>query len=102
MTHMTTQNATDLKEKTMTENIPPRPPKSFRMVIELTRAEKRIDNVLLAALREQRENADLQIITRTEFKELFTSGKVLIKGQRARPSSGLARGTTYVDILGYK
>lgn len=83
----------------MSDLVPPRPPKSTRIVLELGRSEKRLDNVLLAALREQSENPMLKLISRVDFKELFNSGKVLIKGQRAKPSSGLAAGTTYVDIL---
>ncbi|MDG0817239.1 hypothetical protein [Bdellovibrio svalbardensis] len=85
----------------MSDNIPARPPKSFRIILDLPRSEKRMDNVLLKALREQNDNAKLKEISRAEFKELFTSGKILIKGQRAKPSSALATGTTYVDILGY-
>jgi len=83
----------------MSELVPPRPPKSTRIVIELNHSEKRLDNVLLAALREQNDNPMLKLISRVDFKELFNSGKVTIKGQRAKPSSGLAAGTTYVDIL---
>ena len=85
----------------MQDFIPPRPPKSFRVVLELNRAQKRLDAVLLAALKEQNENLNLREVTRTQFKELFKSGKILIKGQRATPTSGLAKGITYVDILGY-
>lgn len=83
----------------MSENIPVQPPKSFRVTLELFRAEKRLDNVLLNALRSQNENLNLREITRTTFKELFNSGKIVIKGQRARPSSAVAKGITYVDIL---
>ena len=83
----------------MSELVPPRPPKSTRITLELSRSEKRLDNILLAALREQNENPMLKLISRVDFKELFNSGKVTIKGQRAKPSSGLASGTTYVDIL---
>jgi hypothetical protein len=43
----------------------------------------------------------LREISRTKMKELFTTGRILIKGQRATPSSALAKGITYVDILGY-
>ena len=83
------------------EFVPPRPPKSFRIVLELNRAAKRIDVVLLAAIKGQNENLNLREISRTKFKELFTTGKILIKGQRARSSSAVAKGITYVDILGY-
>jgi len=82
------------------DKVPPRPPNSTRIVIELSRAESRLDTLLLAALRAQDENPELKAISRVAFKELFNNGKVTIKGQRARPSSGLAAGTTYVDILG--
>jgi hypothetical protein len=81
------------------EKVPPRPPNSTRIVIELNRSESRLDTVLLAALRAQDENPQLKAISRVAFKELFNNGKVMIKGQRARTSSGLAAGTTYVDIL---
>ena len=85
----------------MSDNIPARPAKSARIVLDLVKAEERMDNILLAALRAQNENINLKNISRTEFKELFTSGRILIKGQRARPSSALAKGRTYVDILGF-
>ena len=85
----------------MQDFIPPRPPKSFRIVLELVRSEKRLDTVLLAAIKQQNDNLNLREITRTKYKELFNSGKILIKGQRATPSSSLTKGTTYVDILGY-
>lgn len=83
------------------EYIPPKPAKSFRIVLELNRPESRLDTVLLSAIREQKENLNLQIISRTKFKELFDEGKIQIKGQIARPSSSLTRGTTYVDIFGF-
>ena len=79
--------------------IPPKPPKSYRITLELTRAEKRLDNALLAAIREIDDNLDLKNISRTEFKTLFNEGKIQIKGQKARPSSAVAKGITYVDIL---
>lgn len=85
----------------MEDFIPPQPPKSFRIVLELNRSEKRLDNVLLAAIKGQNDNLDLREVTRTKFKELFNTGKILIKGQRATPSSSVAKGVTYVDILGY-
>lgn len=85
----------------MSDFVPPRPPKSFRIVLELNRPERRLDNVLLAAIKGQNENLTLREVTRTEFKDLFKNGKILIKGQRATPSSAVAKGTTYVDILGY-
>lgn len=86
----------------MTENIPPQPANSFRITLELYRAEKRLDTVLLQAIKGQNDNLTLREISRTTFKELFNSGKIQIKGQNARPSSAVAKGITYVDILGYK
>lgn len=83
----------------MSENVPPRPPNSTRITLQLDKSESRLDTVLLTAIREQDENAKLKLISRTDFKELFNAGKITIKGQRARPSSGLAAGVTYVDIL---
>ncbi len=85
----------------MQDHIPVRPSGSFRVVLELNSSGSRLDSVLLKTLREQKENLDLQNISRTVYKNLFQSGKVMIKGQRARPSSTLAKGITYVDILGY-
>ncbi len=85
-----------------TDNIPQKPANSFRITLELYRAEKRLHNVLLQAIKSQNENLDLREISRTKFKELFNSGKIQIKGQNARPSSAVAKGTTYVDILGFK
>lgn len=85
----------------MENHIPPQPPRSFRVILDLSRSEKRMDNVLLKALRDQNENIKLKEISRLAFKELFTNGKVFIKGQRAKPSSALVKGITYVDILGF-
>ena len=86
----------------MKDNIPPRPPNSFRITLELYRAEKRLDNVLLQAIKAQNDNLNLREISRTTYKELFKTGKIQIKGQAARPSSAVAKGITYVDILGFK
>lgn len=85
----------------MSAPIPSQPPKSFRIILDENRAQKRLDNVLLLALRTQTENSTLKLISRTAFKELFNTGKILIKGQRAKPSSAVAKGITYVDILGF-
>jgi hypothetical protein len=60
-----------------------------------------MDNVLLQALRDQDENPTLKVISRGALKELFTEKKILIKGQRAKSNSSLAKGVTYVDILGF-
>ncbi len=81
--------------------VPAQPPKSFRVVLELNAPAKRLDAVLLAALKGQNESLNLREITRTKFKDLFLNGRIQIKGQRAHSTSGVARGTTYVDILGY-
>lgn len=86
----------------MNEFVPPQPAKSIRIVLELKKAEKRLDTVLLRAIKAQNENLSLREITRTEFKELFNEGKIQIKGQKARPASGVAKGITYIDILGFK
>lgn len=81
---------------------PPKPAGSFRVVLQLNIRVPRLDNVLLEALRAQTENAELQRVSRSVFKKLFNEKKILIKGQPAKPSSGLAVGTTYVDILGFE
>lgn len=86
----------------MQDFIPPRVPKAFRIILDLNRSEKRLDVVLLAAIKAQNEDLNLREISRTKYKELFTSGKIQIKGQRATPSSAIAKGITYVDIIGYK
>lgn len=86
----------------MTENTPPEKPKNaFRVTLTLTSPRPRLDQVLLEELRKQSQSLALKNISRTEFKELFKKKKIRIKGQNATPSSALARGTTYVDILGY-
>lgn len=85
----------------MADFVPPKPQKSFRIALESDTHASRLDNVLLAGLRAQSENQKLQSISRTQFKELFIKGKVQIKGQNARPSSTITRGTTFVDILGF-
>ncbi len=85
----------------MIDKIPAQPPKSFRVTIELNSRINRMDTTLLNALKEQNENLNLRIISRQALKNLFTEGRIQIKGQRARPSSALAKGTTYIDILGY-
>jgi hypothetical protein len=85
----------------MKDTIPTQPKNSFRIVLKLETREKRADTVLLQALRGQNENHALKHITRTAFKELFDKKKIRIKGQNVLPSSSLAPGTTYVDILGF-
>jgi len=83
----------------MSEHIPAAIPNSFRVVLQLASKGSRLDGELLRALREQKEHLDLRNISREKFKKLFSEKKILIKGQPARPSSTLASGTTYVDIL---
>lgn len=88
------------------ENVPKdytpiQPKNSFRVILDLNTSGQRLDAVLLKALRDQKENLNLKNISRSVYKELFSSGKILIKGQRAKPSSTLAKGETFVDILGY-
>lgn len=100
MTETTTIEPVEQETKTLYPE-PPRPPKSFRVVLNLNYRESRMDNVLLAALHAQSENASLKIISRGALKDLFTKSKIEIKGQRAKSSSALAKGITYVDILGY-
>ncbi len=79
--------------------IPEKPANAFRVTLNLNYPESRMDNVLLNALREQDENESLKTISRSVLKELFNQKKVMIKGQRAKSNSSLAKGTTYVDIL---
>ena len=91
-----------IKEIYMTvSTTPAQPANSFRIALNLEFSESRMDNVLLNALREQDENDKLKAMSRTLLKDLFTNKKILIKGQRAKSSSALAKGITYVDILGY-
>lgn len=82
-------------------NIPEKPKNSFRVTLKLNARAPRLDSVLMDALRKQSRNLDLMNLSRSDFKELFNKKKVLIKGQPARPSSSLAAGTTYIDILGF-
>ncbi len=86
----------------MTEHIPYQPPNSFRITLDLKRTEHRLDVILLNAIKSQNINLTLREISRSTFKELFKNGKIQIKGQNAKPSSSIAAGITYVDILGYK
>jgi hypothetical protein len=85
----------------MTDIIPERPANSFRIALNLDFPESRMDNTLLQALRDQNENEELKKISRAALKNLFGASKIFIKGQRAKSSSALAKGTTYVDILGF-
>ena len=78
-----------------------KPENSFRVELVLSTPRSRIDAVLLDELRKQSKNLTLKNISRSDFKELFKKKKIQIKGQTAIPSSSLAQGTTYVDILGF-
>ena len=85
----------------MTDSIPAPMPNSYRIALQLESAESRMDNVLLKAMRDQDENSKLKMISRTALKDLFNDKKIFIKGQRAKSSSALSKGITYVDILGF-
>jgi hypothetical protein len=82
-------------------NLPEQPANSFRIALTLEYPEARMDNVLLNALRAQSENEKLKNISRGALKDLFNNKRILIKGQRAKSNSALAKGITYVDILGF-
>jgi hypothetical protein len=84
-----------------TTTTPEQPANSYRIALNLDFPETRMDNVLLSALRGQTENEKLKVISRAALKELFNKKQIIIKGQRAKSSSALAKGTTYVDILGF-
>lgn len=85
----------------MENHVPPQPANSIRIVLELNRSENRLDAILLRSIKESK-NLNLREISRVAYKKLFAEGKIQIKGQNARPSSALAKGITYVDILGFK
>ncbi len=80
-------------------NIPVQPANSYRLTLTLTTGVSRLDSTLMKALRDQDDHLSLKNITRDQFKKLFKDKRVLIKNQSARPSSALAKGTTYIDIL---
>lgn len=97
----TEQTITPVASEATDLYVPPRPAKSYRVVLNLNYRADRMDNVLMEALKAQTENASLRIISRGALKELFTNGRIEIKGQRAKSNSAIAKGVTYVDILGY-
>jgi hypothetical protein len=78
-----------------------KPKGAFRLVLNLAASKPRLDQVLMEELRKQGESLELKNISRSTFKELFKKRRIRIKGQPALPSSSLAKGTTYVDILGF-
>jgi hypothetical protein len=82
-------------------HIPEQPKNTYRITLDLAYGESRMDNILLNALRDQNENEALKMISRSQLKDLFAKKKILIKGQRAKSSSALAKGITYVDIIGF-
>ena len=84
----------------MSDSIPAPMPGAYRITLTLEYPESRMDNVLLHALRES-ENPKLRAISRSGLKDLFNEKKIFIKGQRAKSSSALAKGVTYVDIVGF-
>lgn len=79
---------------------PVQPSNSFRIELELA-SRQRIDSVLLAELRKQDRNPDLKNISRAGLKKLFKKRRIQLKGQSAVPSSELAAGISFVDILNY-
>lgn len=81
------------------DKTPAQPANSHRITIEIYARVSRMDTTLLNALKEQKEDLALRNISRQGLKNLFLDGKIQIKGQRAKPSSALAKGITYVDIL---
>ena len=74
-------------------------PNAYRVILTTASKGTRLDGELLRVLRAQKDHLDLQTISREKFKKLFNEKKILIKGQPAKPSSTLASGVTYVDIL---
>ena len=87
-------------ESTMS-HVPAQPKNSYRVQLQLTSGVSRMDSVLMQALRAQNDVLELKNISREQFKKLFKDKRVLIKDQVARPSSALASGTTYVDLIGF-
>lgn len=79
--------------------VPVQPRNSFRIILNLQYPKARMDNVLLDALKAQSDDLSMKNISRGALKELFGKSRVMIKGQRAKSSSSLAAGITYVDIL---
>jgi hypothetical protein len=81
-----------------TPTAPAVPANAYRVTITLDHPEPRLDNILLDALRKL-EDVPLKNISRSGLKDLFNQKKIMIKGQRAKSSSSLAKGTTYIDIV---
>ncbi len=91
-------NTSHLKD--LMYKIPEQPKNSLRIILDL-KAQGRIDGLLLEAIKAQDRHAGLKAISRRAYKELFRNKRIVLKGQPAVPSSMLAAGLTYVDILGY-
>jgi hypothetical protein len=85
----------------MDTNEPAKVPGFFRVTLNLDFAEDRMDHVLFTALQAQDENAKLKNISKRALKSLFDDKKIFIKGQRAKSSSRVNKGVTYVDIEGF-
>ncbi len=83
----------------MTYKIPEQPANSYRLTLDLSEREPRLDTVLLEALKNQDENETLKSISKAQLKKLFLEKKILIKGQNAKPKSTINSGITYIDIL---
>ncbi|MCO5143257.1 MAG: hypothetical protein M9962_09235 [Oligoflexia bacterium] len=81
--------------------IPEQPKNSIRITLELNQRAPRLDSLLLEAIKTQVKNLELKHISRSKFKTLFDEKRIQIKGQPARPASSIAKGTTYIDILGF-
>jgi len=81
---------------------PTKPANSYRLTLNLTSPRSRIDQVLREELKKQKDNLALANMSRLGFKELFKKKRIRIKGQPAVPSSSLAKGTTFVDIIGFE
>lgn len=82
--------------------IPEQPKHSFRIMLTVAEKKPRLDAPLYEALQAQSDNIILKKISKAGLKELFNKSRIQIKGQRAKSSSALAAGTTYVDILGFE
>lgn len=81
--------------------IPEQPENSIRIMLELKEKAPRLDTILLAEVKNKVKNLELKHISRAKFKALFDEKRIQIKGQPARPSSSIAKGITYIDILGF-
>lgn len=90
------------EENNENKHVPVQPANSYRVVLDVRIGRPRIDATLLTALRAQNDNLDLREISRSALKDLFGSSRIFIKGQRAKSSSTLATGLTYVDIIGFQ